>query len=49
MILPVNNLILLQLKVTTSTTAKLSFSCDKMLVSNKFVVGISKNTFSILR
>ena len=48
-ILPTNPTDMVQMGVTTSTTVKLSFSCDKMLVSNKFVVGISKNTFSILK
>mgnify|MGYP003405926871 CR=1 FL=1 len=47
-ILPTNPTDMVQMGVTTSTTVKLSFSCDKMLVHNKYLVGISNNSISLL-
>ena len=47
-IVPNNFLTFAQMNVTISTTVKLSFSCDKMLVHNKYIVGISNNSISLL-
>ena len=47
-IVPNNFLTFAQMNVTISTPVKLSFSCDKMLVHNKYLVGISNNSISLL-
>ena len=47
-IVPNNFLTFAQMNVTISTPVKLSFSCDKMLVHNKYIVGISNNSISLL-